>query len=271
MLFIASTKIHGNLWFGTKGGGLCRFDYEKGTFNTYSEKQGLADNSIFFIQEDIEGNLWLGTVKGISRFSPINQRFTNYDSTDGLPGLPGIYIGPGIIYSGICFSSADGTLYYGGGKGLIAFDPRQLKPNPYVPPVVITQFKLFDKPILGRNEAKEIILNHDENFFSFEFSALNYTNSSKNQYAYQLVGVERDWVYSGTRRLASYTDIGPGSTFSGVKGSNNEGIWNEKGISSHYHWSTMVAYYFGLCVLCTMFSRRSVCSRSLSKAALNFA
>lgn len=216
----------GNLWFGTGNGGLCRFDAKTETFTTYTEKQGLAGNNVFSIQEDDQGNLWLGTDNGLSRFSPQKQSFTNYDVSDGLQGA---------IFStfsgGICWKGRDGMLYFGGRNGFNAFNPAAIRPNSYVPPIVITRFSLFDKPQPGKHEAARIELNYDQNFFSLEFAALNFRSPHKNQYAYQLEGVDKDWVYSGTRHVSAYTDVAPGEYVFRVKGSNNDGIWNEKGTS----------------------------------------
>ena len=125
----------------------------------------------------------------------------------------------------------DGTLYFGGDNGFTAFDPRQLATNTHVPPIVITQIKLFDNLISGWSDSSTIDLAYNENFLSFEFAALNYANPSKNQYAYQLKGVDKNWVYSGSRRYVSYTDLEPGTYVFRVKGSNNDGIWNQKGTS----------------------------------------
>jgi ligand-binding sensor domain-containing protein/signal transduction histidine kinase len=238
----------GTLWFGTSGGGLCRFDTGKGVFTTFSKKHGLADNTIYSIVEDNGHSLWLGTGKGLSQFSPSTGKFLNYDSGDGLPSG---------LESGVALKGADGTFYYGGKNGLTAFDPMQIKPNRYIPPVVITEFRLFDKLIPGKEEAKEIILKHDENFFSFEFSALNYTNSFKNRYAYQLEGIDKSWVYSGTRRVASYTDIKPGEYVFRAKGSNNDGVWNKEGASTRIiilppWWRTWWAYAFYAFCLCAV-------------------
>ena len=113
---------------------------------------------------------------------------------------------------------------------------------------------LFNKVIPGKNEAKQIELNHDQNFFSFEFAALNYSSPVKNQYAYQLVGIDKDWVYSGQQRLANYTNIAPGTYVFRVKASNNDGIWNEKGTSVTIiihppWWRTWWAYLFYILVL----------------------
>jgi signal transduction histidine kinase len=218
----------GNLWFGTLGGGLCRFHPEKETFRAYTEKDGLINNTIYSIQEDDHENLWLGTNKGLSRFSPRTEAFINYDVSDGLQSNQ---FAAGYLNTGASFKGKDGTLYFGGISGLNVFDPSKLQSNRFVPPVNITQFKLFDKLVPGKNEAKKIQLDYDQNFFSFEFAALNYSNSSRNKYAYQLAGIDKDWVYSGTRRLASYTEVVPGKYIFRVKGSNNDGIWNEEGTS----------------------------------------
>jgi signal transduction histidine kinase/streptogramin lyase len=227
-----------NVWFGTAAGGLCRFDYRTGTFTSYTEQQGLANNTVKSILEDNEGFLWLGTNKGLSRFSPTTHTFINYNDRDGLQSDQ---------FSKAAWKGTDGTLYFGGIKGFNAFDPGQLQTNKFVPPVVITQFKIFDKLVPGINEIKRIKLRHNQNFFSFEFAALNYTNAPKNQYAYQLVGVDPDWIYSGSRRYVSYTNLDPGEYVFRVKGSNNDGIWNEKGLSVRIYikppwWMAWYAY-----------------------------
>ena len=218
---------NGKLWFGTGDGGLCSFDYATDTFTSLTEQQGLAGSAVFSILEDDAGNLWLGTDKGLSKFSLATQNFTNYSADEGLQGS----MFTTLYTEGAACKGKDGTLYFGGTNGFNAFDPTKIQPNKQVPPVVITQFRLFDKILPGKQEASEIVLDHDQNFFSFEFAALNYTNSQKNQYAYQLVGLEEDWVYSGSRRYASYTNLAPGTYNFRVKGSNNDGVWNEKGTS----------------------------------------
>ena len=105
----------------------------------------------------------------------------------------------------------DGTLYFGGIMDLIFLIRFNLKQTAIYAPVVITQFKLFDKLVKGANESKEIVLDHDQNYFSFEFSSLSFYNPAKNQYAYKLEGVDKDWVYSGSRRYVAYTNIDPGT------------------------------------------------------------
>ena len=218
----------GIIWIGTWAGGLCHFDYATGKFKTYTIKDGLPDNTVYSILEDDKNNLWLGTGNGLSQFDPVKKIFINYEYKDGLQDN---VFGAGRRARPAKCKGKDGVLYFGGPGGLNFFDPSQLKPNSDLAPVVITQFKLFDNLVKGANEAKEIVLKHDENYFSFEFASLSFYNADKNQYAYQLTGVDKDWVYSGSRRYAGYTDIGPGKYVFKVKATNNDGIWNEEGVS----------------------------------------
>jgi transcriptional regulator with GAF, ATPase, and Fis domain len=132
-------------------------------------------------------------------------------------------------------------MFFGGEGGVAAFHPDSIQDNPRIPPVVITSFKVFDKPLprtipqqshfFANAPPAFIRLSHGLNFFSFEFAALDYTAPEKNQFAYQLEGVDPDWVHAGTRRYASYTNVEPGKYVFRVKGSNNDGVWNEAGVS----------------------------------------
>ena len=234
-LSISSNIVHsfcedlkGNLWLGTWAGGLSLFDYKKDSFKTFTEKDGLANNTVFSIVEDNNGRLWLGTRNGLSRFDPVTKMFKNYDYKDGLQGN---IFAAGVRERGAHFKGRDGTLYFGGNNGFNFFDPDQLEVNSPIAPLVITEFKVFDKQIKGAVESKTIVLDHAQNYFSFEFASLSFYNPAKNQYAYKLEGVDKDWVYSGSRHYAGYTNIDPGKYTFRVKGTNNDGVWNEEGIS----------------------------------------
>ena len=250
----------GNLWLGTLSGGVCYFDYQTEKFTTFTDKHGLPANNVYSLLTDNKNNLWLGTSNGLSRFDPIAKKFTNYDYKDGLQS--NVFVagdGGADMSKGASFAGSDGILYFGGNNGFNFFDPQQLKPHSQIAPVVITQFKLFDQLVKGANESKEIILNHDQNYFSFEFASLSYYNPTKNQYAYKLEGVDKDWVYSGSRRYVAYTNIEPGNYTFKVKGTNNDGIWNEKGTSIMIiirppWWRTLWAYsFYGVCFIAIIF------------------
>lgn len=214
---------NGMLWIGTYGGGLNRFDHTTGEVTHFREEDGLPNNVVYGILPDHRSNLWLSTNRGISRFNPARKTFRNYDVTDGLQANE--------FNQGAFYRSRRGELFFGGINGLNAFFPDSIKDNDIVPPIYLTSFTVFDKP-LRLTGKQRIRLAHDENFFSFEFVALNFTSPEKNQYAYMLEGLDKNWITaSAARRYASYTNLDPGDYVLRVKGSNNDGIWNEAGAS----------------------------------------
>jgi ligand-binding sensor domain-containing protein/signal transduction histidine kinase len=213
----------GSLWVGTYGGGLNKFDYTTKSFTSYTMVDGLPNDCVYGVLEDSNGNLWLSTNKGLCKFNPRALTFRNYDVTDGLQSNE--------FNVGAYHVGQDGKFYFGGINGFNSFFPDSIKDNPYLPPMAITDFKIFDKSANYGLTPHDIVLSYDQNFFSFEFSALNFILPEKNQYAYQMEGFDKDWIYSGTRRYASYTNLDPGTYTFRVKGSNNDGVWNEQGIS----------------------------------------
>jgi len=222
----------GTLWLGAWDG-LYRYNRRDETFTRYTERQGLPSSVILGILEDKVGRLWLSTKKGISRFDPRTETFRNYDVSDGLQGDE---------FSERCyFQGPDGEMFFGGSFGFNAFFPETIRDNPYVPPVVITSFKIFNKPVpIGDKSvlrkaisyADGLTLSYRDNVFSFEFAALSYANSQKNRYRYKLEGFEAGWNEVGSKqRVATYTNLDPGKYVLRVQGSNADGIWNEQGVS----------------------------------------
>ncbi|MEX0731815.1 MAG: two-component regulator propeller domain-containing protein [Aquisalimonadaceae bacterium] len=223
------------LWAGAEQG-LFRFDLTTETFtHHYTRSDGLPANGVVSILEDAQGRLWLGTANGLSRFDPVERSFRTYDRTDGLQSNQFSWRAQA--------RAADGRLYFGGVYGLSAFYPDRLQDNPHVPPIVLTDFLLFNQPVRpGRNGSplqtiigltERITLTHDQSVFSIRFAALNYAASEKNQYAYMLEGFDSDWMHtSAGNRLVTYTNLNAGDYVFRVKGSNNDGIWNESGTAT---------------------------------------
>jgi len=215
----------GTLWIGTDRG-LNRMDRSTHTFELWSEKDGLASNRILGILQDDRGRIWVGTNKGISRIDPGERRVTNYDLRDGLSENQ--------FTPGCCLRLSSGDMLFGGRSGLTRFHPDSIRDNPFVPPIVITGFRKSDVPFAldtAITEKHEIELSHDDLDFAFEFAALNYTHPDKNQYAYTLEGRDHDWIYCGTQQYARFLNLPPGEYVFRVKGSNNDGMWNETGAS----------------------------------------
>ncbi|MBO9681307.1 MAG: hypothetical protein J7502_01320, partial [Flavisolibacter sp.] len=221
----------GNLWVGTMGG-INLYNEKTKTFTAFTESNGLPNDYIASIQEDTKGNLWLSTKKGISCFNPVTKKVRNYGLENGLQAYEFLFGGG--------FTSSTGEIYFGGIDGFNVFDPATIPQNQFAPPVVITGFQLFNKPVtVGENSplkkdisiAESITLPFGSSMLSLEFAALNFTAPEKNQYAYQLEGFDKDWIYSGNNRVATYTNLDPGEYTFMVKASNNDGVWNEKGAS----------------------------------------
>ncbi|MBU1660270.1 MAG: histidine kinase, partial [Chloroflexi bacterium] len=222
----------GTLWFGASDG-LYRFNRENEVFTHYTENQGLPSSTIQGILGDDAGRLWLSTRNGLSRFDPKTETFRNYDVSDGLQGND---------FGESCYAPGQqGELFFGGSNGLNAFFPEHIRDNPYVPPVVVTDFKIFNKPVpisadsvlqQAISSVNALTLSYSDNVFSFEFATLSYANSEKNRYRYKLDGLEPDWNEVGSKqRLAIYTNLDPGNYVFRVQASNSDGVWNEKGVS----------------------------------------
>ncbi|MBN2202019.1 histidine kinase [bacterium] len=225
----------GILWLGTPGG-LNRFDPAVGQWRRYGRKDGLASDAVQSIAGDPEGYLWIGTTKGLSRFDPRKDTFVNFSANDGLQGDE--------FSVNACASAATGEMFFGGINGLNVFFPGRVKLNGFIPPVVLTDFQLFNRsvpvgePVDGRvilkqsiTEAGEISLSHRQNDLSIFYAALSFSAPDRNAYRVRLAGIENEWSPASSRRFVTYTRLPPGDYVFEVKGSNNDGVWNEKAVS----------------------------------------
>ncbi|MFZ5518086.1 MAG: two-component regulator propeller domain-containing protein [Candidatus Zhuqueibacterota bacterium] len=250
MVFDIVEDSRGFLWVATQNG-LYRLHPNQPTIH-FTEKNGLPNRYVTGILEDDQGILWISTRTWLTRYDPDTQQFQWFDFRNE-------------FYEQSRFKGKDGALYFGMAKALLSFHPNAIRDNPHKPPVWISNFRVFDKPVTFDRPIpalKEIRLSYRENFFTLDFVALNYTESGNNQYKYQLVGVDPEWVSCGDRRSASYTNVPPGSYEFNVQASNNDGVWNETGASvrifiSPPWWQSDIAYAcFVFLVLAAMYGLR---------------
>jgi ligand-binding sensor domain-containing protein/DNA-binding CsgD family transcriptional regulator len=230
VLFEDSNK---NMWVGTGGGGLNLYDRKTKTFEHYTTEDGLPSNIIHGILEDSQGNLWITTNKGLSKFNPQKKTFKNYDVKDGLQSND--------FNTNAAMASNNGDLFIGGLNGFNIFTPNHLKDNRYIPPVVLTDFLIFNKSVkIGGEDSilkkqitdtDKITISYKESVISFKFAALNFISAEKNQYAYMMEGFEENWNYKKNAREVTYTNLDPGTYTFKVKATNNDGLWNEEGTS----------------------------------------
>jgi ligand-binding sensor domain-containing protein/signal transduction histidine kinase len=235
----------GAMWAGTQNG-LDKLDPKTGRFTVYYERDGLPGNAVSCILEDERGDLWMSTNKGLSRFDPLKKTFKNYSAADGLPGAD-------LTGWGACFKSPSGEMFFGGFSGATAFHPDKVVDSLYVPPVVLTDFRLFGSPVeVGAGSplkksitsADALTLSHEQNSFSLAYSALSYFNPTTHRYRSKLEGLDREWNEAGNdQRIATYTTLPPGDYTFRVQSSSNRGVWNEPGAALRVEilppwWST---------------------------------
>lgn len=216
----------GKFWVATMGGGLNCFDPKTGMARYYLEENGLANNIVYNIFKDKQGYLWMSTNYGISRFDPRTETFVNYDVKDGVQSYE-------FNLGAAWHDTLTDEMFFGGMNGFNIFIPSAIRKNTYIPPIVISEFKIFDQPQSRELlDGDTIFLTYDDNFFSFEFSALDYSNPTKIKYAYTLENFDEYWSYGDAyKRFAGYTRVPPGTYRFRVKGTNSDGLWNQKGIS----------------------------------------
>ena len=221
------------LWVGTQLG-LDRLDSHTQQVHPYSEQDGLPSNAVQGILEDQRGELWISTDNGLARFSPATGAVRKYYESDGLAGNE-------FNSWGVPFQDSRGEMFFTGVNGVTAFYPERIADNLYVPPVVLTDFRLFGARVtvsghspLDRSIAatQELTLSASQNVFSFDFSSLSYMDPERNAYRHMLESLEHQWNYTDSRRRsATYTTLAPGTYVLRVQGSNNHGVWNESGVA----------------------------------------
>ena len=244
-----------NLWIATMGG-LNYFDRKTNQFTVYTKADGLPNNVIFGILEDAKGNLWISTNKGLTKFNPQNKSFKNYDVSDGLQADE-------FKEMAYC-KSRSGEMYFGGNNGFNKFFPDRIREHSFEPPLVLTDFQIFNKQVqIARDDkdpsplktdisaTKDITIPYNNSVISFEFASLNYTSRSKKKYAFKLEGFDENWNDVGTKRSATYTNLEPGTYIFRVKGLNNEREWASNELSLQLtitppFWMTW--WFQGICI-----------------------
>lgn len=272
------THLHedtsGKIWVSTFGGGINILDTEFRVFERMSTADGLPSNVVLSIEEDLNGNIWAGTSNGLCMIDrDLNVQV--YDVYDGLQN-------PEFTKSA-SFLANDGQLYFGGTNGYNNFNPADIIKNEIIPSVLLTGITISgdnelscedESQIHARYPDRIIHLGHDENDITFEFAVLNYSQSEKNSYAYQLMNYD-DWWIESRSGFVSYSNVAPGTYTFRVKGANNDGIWNEEGdsikiIIEEPWYSSRLAYsmYAMLIAMGLVFARQGIINRERLKNEL---
>jgi hypothetical protein len=204
-IFSVSEDKIGNLWICTMGGGLNKYDVKKNRFVYYTVNEGLPNNVVYSVLQDESGFFWLNTNHGICRFNPINGACINYDVKDGLQSYE--------FNGGAQTITKSGEIFFGGMNGFNLFQPADIPDRRDPPPPVITGFRIFND--LNYREyfnGDTIELSYLDNFFSFEFASLDFSNGSNLFYEYRLDNINTTWTKTDPdHRMSEYTNIEPGT------------------------------------------------------------
>ena len=246
----------GNLWFGTYGGGLNKFERDSESFIHYTIKDGLPSDIINNILIDKNENLWIASNSGITKFNPENKTLRNYYVKEN---------------QAVFKDTLTGKMYFGNENGFIVFHPDSITASKFAPPVIFTKFtrytdenegdKIIDNNIAARDK---IELDYSKNLLSFEFAALDFSSDKKYYYAYQLEGLNKNWINIGNKREVTLTNLDPGDYTFKVKACNEDGIWCENYASIGIYisppwWATWWSYgIYGLLFIGSLYGMRKI-------------
>lgn len=249
------------LWIGTSYG-LNVLEYQESfkdqpVFKRYTMDDGLPNNTIHAIEEANAGGIWLSTNKGLARLNPVTNAVASFRESDGLQSNE--------FSDGAAWKSPAGYIYFGGIYGFNYFLPEQVTENKIQPNLLVSKLQLAGKTVEENSiqvlksvqgKVPEYVLERENNFFQLSLKSMSFLNPSKNEFAYKLQGMDKEWNYSGATGNISYTNLAPGKYTLLVRWSNGEGVWT-KGVNvmkiqvKQYFWITYPALflYFVLLIL----------------------
>ena len=272
---LAFTEDHrGNFWLGAVAG-LLQLDVDGRVIRTVTIYDGLPNNMVSAVLNDDRDRLWLSTGRGFARFEPESGEIKTYDERDGLPTNE----------AHTCqWRGRNGTLFFGGRKGLVSFDPATIRDVTFVPPVVITELRVADVPLRPGADSPltepvevvgEVVLRHDQNDLTISFAALHFARPERNRYRFRLSGVDDHWRDPAGQNRAFYTNLSPGNYPFTVRGSNADGHWNPdpavlevRILPPWYRTGWANALYVLLCVALMILIYRQLLHRERMRTAL---
>ncbi len=218
-------------WIGFFGGGIAELDLNNGYSRNFDLTNGMPDDKVCSMLEGRQGMLWISTLTGLVEFDTQKELFRNYTFESG------IKVNEFSLHASL--KRSNGHLYFSGNNGFISFNPEDISPNPFLPPVYLTELTVNNRPVVFSDGnpflerplslTDQITLKYDEANFTLSYVALNYIFPERNHYAYRLDGFDEEWIDAKRRRTAFYTNIPPGDYVFRVKAANNDGAWNEEG------------------------------------------
>ncbi|MDR2824640.1 MAG: response regulator, partial [Prevotellaceae bacterium] len=262
-IFDICTTRAGETYIATFGGGMNKITATDKSgfplkFENYTTQDGLPSDVILSIVEATNGQLWVCSENNLTKFLPENETFETFSEVRRMLNRLSF------SESSKCVTQ-NGEILFGFSQGIIRFDPKNVAQNAYKPYLAFTDFKIFNKtaeigvknsPLrTAIDDAQELVLRHNQNFFTVEFVALDYTDPANIYYAYKLDGFDHDWNYVVNQRVANYTNLSKGTYTFRVKSTNSDGVWTDnervlKIVINPPFWDTIWAHiiYFVLAI-----------------------
>lgn len=205
-----------HVWYGTEDGAFC-FDFRKGIKpKLYTTANGLTDNSVASITEDYQGNIWLGTIKGLNKLALKSGTITKFYAESGLQSNE-------FSDASVCTTQDRKTILIGGSGGLNWFQADQVRQHPWQAKVVISGFILNNKMVTPGMKSgsytitdnwstfsRDFQLSHEDNTFTLQLSTLTYNDVEQISYVYSINGDAWRTVPAGQNELA-FSHMAPGS------------------------------------------------------------
>ncbi|HSK11736.1 MAG TPA: ATP-binding protein, partial [Phnomibacter sp.] len=220
------------VWIGSLGEGLIKMHRTKGVQNILTTDDGLPNNTVYCMENDDLGNMWLSTNNGLVRFTPSTGGMHVFYRSDGLPGNE--------FNRSHSFRLRDGRLAFGGPDGMVLFDPREYEPpgGAFSTRLTITGIDLNGRPLDDLNDTTltrgpisrltELNLPYDKNYLGISFAALLYNEPQNIKYRYRLLPDEQDWNEAGNNAYARYTQLSPGKYILEMNATGLHGKWTDE-------------------------------------------
>lgn len=250
----------GRLWASTLGGGLSLYDSRKDIFESINTEYNIPYDVMFNLIEDTQQNIWMFNENAIMKLDITSEPYLQIYDVSGKQWNNS--------FTTYCLPAklSESEYFVGGTKGYNVVNFNQMITNDYIPPIVITDFKVDNRSVFSDNsnykiKNNSVTLKNNDNKFNIEFAALSYSNSLRNYYAYRLIGFDDEWHYvDANERIANYTNIPKGTYKFEIKASNENGIWSETPVSldiiiepsifdTWYAWGIYIIITIGLLYL----------------------
>lgn len=246
-LFTFCLDDSGNIWIGTIGNGLVKFDATTSEF--YPMKNLLQQEiySVYTVCYD-NGNVWMGTDNGLYCYDIAHNHLSRFDEGENTQGQ--------VYYPLASMKGMDGKLYFGGTNGFTCVDPKKISYNTFKPKALISNFYIDHEVVrpdyVLKDSIREVVLDYDQTNFGFQFSSDSYHIPEKNRFRYRLRGYNDTWIMvDAQNRTAMYSKVPAGVYWFEVYAANNDGVWSDaptvvkviRKVAPWLSWPAYVLYF----------------------------